>query len=132
MTVYVLPAVVTGRVVGIDVEVVGGVRVPLILRGRRVVAARASVVEVVVPASSSRRQENGAAVGITGELASIDSVHRRPFVSTVVEQFYLLVVRRHHPRATPLVMCHVVLSARDVTAKVGIEESIQILLISII
>ncbi len=106
------------RVARIEVQAVGAVRVRRTLRGRPVVAARTGAVEVVIPAVARRRQEDAYTVFLAGELATLDAVDRRPFVGAVVFQFFDLVTRRHHPRAAPFHVRHVVSSAGNVAADI--------------
>ena len=90
-TVVAVVAVVPVRVARIEVQVVGVARVRRVLRGRPVVAVRTGIVEAGVVAAARCWQEDASAVGHTSILAAIDTVHCRPFVGAVVEQFLLLV-----------------------------------------
>ena len=58
-------------------------RVALVERGRPIVAVVASIVELRVPAFASSRKKDATAIGLTGELASIYTIHRCPFVGAV-------------------------------------------------
>ena len=58
-------------------------RVDLVERGRPIVAVAASFVELRVPAFASSRKKDATAIGLTGELASIYTIHRCPFVGAV-------------------------------------------------
>ena len=85
-------AVVDGpvRAVQTENEGVGSGRVQRILRGQPVVAVRAGDVEAVNLAEARRRQEYCAAVDLASEFAPFDTVHRRPFIGAVFNQFFLL------------------------------------------
>ena len=53
-------------------------------RGRPIVAVAASFVELRVIAFASSRKKDATAIGLTGELASIYTIHRCPFVGAVI------------------------------------------------
>ena len=101
-----------------EVEVVGVARGVWALRRRPVVAVLTSVVEAAVPAVASSGQEDAIAINFAGELCAFHAIERRPFGCAVVKQLPLLGYCRHTPLAAPLHMCHVILRATDVGAKV--------------
>ena len=78
------------RAVRTENEGEGAGRVRRKLRGQPVVAVRAVDVEAATPAEARRRQEYCAAVDLASEFAPFDTVHRRPFIGAVFNQFFLL------------------------------------------
>ena len=67
-------AAVPTRVARIEVQVVGEVRVRRTLRGRPVVAVRAGIADVVIPAVARRWQENAIKVYLARELVTFDTI----------------------------------------------------------
>ena len=79
------------RAAGTEAQDVGAVRVRRELRGQPVVAVRAGTEEAGAAAVARCWQEDAATVGLTGEFASIDTVHSSPFVSAFASQFKYLI-----------------------------------------
>ena len=84
--------VVPARVARIEAQAVGVARVRRVLRGRPVVAARTGIVEAGVVAVARCRQEDAATIDITGEFASFDTIHSRPFIGAIGYLFVLLLL----------------------------------------